>query len=130
MATALRDEWIEKAETDHESARVLILHRRRPVPDAVCFHCQQCAEKYLKAFLVHHGSPPPRTHDLKNLLLLCLPYDGSLVRLATPLDRLNLYSVDMRYPGTSATVAEARAARITLRQIRTKLRTAMGLPRI
>ncbi|MBI4848150.1 MAG: HEPN domain-containing protein [Nitrospirae bacterium] len=29
----------------------------------MCFHCQQCIEKYLKAFLIYNESEPPRTHD-------------------------------------------------------------------
>lgn len=44
-------QWIIKAENDlkicqHE------LGNSDPVTDAICFHAQQCVEKYLKAFLV------------------------------------------------------------------------------
>jgi HEPN domain-containing protein len=43
--------------------------------DHACFHCQQSAEKYLKARLEEAGIMSPRTHDLKNLLPLLLPVE-------------------------------------------------------
>lgn len=48
------EEWIRKAEQDFEYARMGIRRRKSPLYDGVCFHAQQCAEKYLKAFLVRH----------------------------------------------------------------------------
>ena len=50
--------WLRKAEADYAGA--LHLHRRKKhhsLPDLVCFHCQQAAEKYLKAFLVLQEAP-------------------------------------------------------------------------
>jgi HEPN domain-containing protein len=38
-----------------------------------CFHCQQAAEKYLKALLVERSRPVPRTHILADLVDLLLP---------------------------------------------------------
>jgi HEPN domain-containing protein len=46
-------EWVEKAEGDFHSAERELRARKAPNYDAACFHPQQCAEKYLKAFLVH-----------------------------------------------------------------------------
>jgi HEPN domain-containing protein len=43
-------EWVSKAEGDWTMAQ----RERRaadPVWDGICFHAQQCAEKYIKAFL-------------------------------------------------------------------------------
>ncbi len=57
-------QWVEKAEHDLRNAEhVLTLTEDCPT-DTVCFHCHQCAEKYLKALLVAHGIAFPRTHDL------------------------------------------------------------------
>ncbi len=56
-------EWVEKAEGDFAVAG---REPAAPAPvfDAVCFHAQQCVEKYLKALLQDRGIDFPRTHDL------------------------------------------------------------------
>jgi HEPN domain-containing protein len=48
MSEAYLQEWIRKAEEDYTAATVLARRRKHPTPSVVCFHCQQCAEKYLK----------------------------------------------------------------------------------
>lgn len=51
--------WVAKAEEDLLAAETLL--QQEPVlASVVCFHSQQAAEKYLKALLALHGSPPPR----------------------------------------------------------------------
>jgi HEPN domain-containing protein len=65
-------EWVQKAEVDFESAQLLSL-AANPLHDAVCFHAQQCIEKYLKARLQEAGVRFPRTHDLEELLDLVIP---------------------------------------------------------
>jgi HEPN domain-containing protein len=42
--------WAQKAERDWEVAHKLAAEKPPP-RDIVCFHCQQAAEKYLKALL-------------------------------------------------------------------------------
>ncbi|MEK6324576.1 MAG: HEPN domain-containing protein [Acidobacteriota bacterium] len=78
-------EWIDKAEGDFATAQVSYRTRRLPNPDAVCFHSQQCVEKYLKARLDEAGLVIPRTHNLFALLTLILPIEevkeGSLQAL-------------------------------------------------
>jgi len=54
MSAEYLKEWIRKAEEDYVVAIALVRRRKWPTPSAVSFHCQQCAEKYLKAFLVQH----------------------------------------------------------------------------
>jgi len=56
----LTAEWVRKAETDFLAAAALA-DASPPLHDAVCFHCQQCAEKYLKALLQESAAPVPRT---------------------------------------------------------------------
>ena len=58
---ALTTEWVEKAEGDYATAGREIRARRRPNYDAVCFHAQQTAEKYLKAFLQENDVAFPKT---------------------------------------------------------------------
>ena len=66
MQKTTRD-WVKKAEEDYVLARQ---GRRSKVPvhDGVCFHCQQCAEKYLKGLMEELGLSVPKTHDLDLLL--------------------------------------------------------------
>ena len=45
----LTREWVEKAEGNYATARRESRVRKKPNFDAVCFHAQQSAEKYLKA---------------------------------------------------------------------------------
>ena len=94
-------EWVGKAEEDFEAACVLICLRKRPTPNAVCFHCQQSAEKYLKAYLVREGIKFPRTHDLLELHKLCSSVDPGFELIADLLDHLNPYSIEYRYWGRS-----------------------------
>ncbi len=63
-------EWVQIAEMDYQGARDLVRRRRNLLPDLVCWHSQQCAEKYLKAFLVRHRVAFAYTHNLTGLLKL------------------------------------------------------------
>ena len=60
-------QWIVKAANDLLNADNNLQSEVVPF-DTVCFHCQQAAEKFLKAFLVGKGQTYPITHDL--LLIL------------------------------------------------------------
>ena len=62
--------WIAFAEEDYSAATTL-LAIKRPLLAAVCFHAQQCAEKYLKALLILKDFDFPKTHDLPTLNTLC-----------------------------------------------------------
>jgi len=60
-------EWVKKAEADFRGARSLA--RQTPsLHDLVCFHSQQCAEKYLKALLEELGIAIAKSYDLEKLL--------------------------------------------------------------
>lgn len=65
--------------------------------NAICFHAQQGAEKYLKAYLVMNSFEPPRTHDLAKLLELTIQFDPSLSALSADCLLLNPYAVTERY---------------------------------
>ena len=68
----ITQEWVTKAEGDADVAAAL-WQMADPVYDAICFHAQQCVEKYCKAWLVERGINFPRTHDLEALAKQCLP---------------------------------------------------------
>ena len=106
----ITQEWVAKAEGDWASANRDYRARKSPNFDGACYHMQQCAEKYLKARLQEAVVAPPRTHDLEDLLTLVLPIEPgwSILRLA--LRRLTTYATAYRYPGRTATKADAREA--------------------
>ena len=62
------DEWVTKADNDFYSADRLLHSGDVPLIDTACFHCHQCAEKYLKAYLTAHLIRFERTHVLMDLL--------------------------------------------------------------
>ncbi len=66
--------------------------------DTVCFHCQQTAEKLLKAYLTGKGESFPYTHDLILLLEKILPLNSNAEKLRDSLAILNPYAVEIRYP--------------------------------
>ncbi len=106
----LTREWIDKAEGDFRTANREIRARRIPNYDAVCFHCQQCIEKYLKALLQEHGLHILKIHDLNQLLEHCLSFDGTLELHRDLFKDLTRFAVEFRYPGESATMEDARVA--------------------
>lgn len=91
------NEWIQIASQDLDAAKYLqFMH---PIPyEIICFHCQQSAEKYLKAFLVSKDVIIKKTHNLVSLLLNCMSINDSFSELKMPCIRLSRYSVEIRYP--------------------------------
>lgn len=119
-------EWVRKAEGDYVIANDLVLGGKR-VHDGVCFHCQQCAEKYLKALLEELALAIPRTHNLVTLLAILTPTHPTLRSLRRGLDILTRYAVDTRYPGDTASKRQATSATRWAEKTRTKARRLLGL---
>ena len=74
-----------------------MLSQDDPPTDVVCFHCQQCAETWLKAFLVSVGRDFPKTHDLPEVLGLCVRHDPEFRGLQQAAVALTPYAVTARY---------------------------------
>ncbi|MCS6886878.1 HEPN domain-containing protein [Chloroflexus sp.] len=120
--------WVRKAESDLKVARDE-LATAEPATDAVCFHCQQCAEKYLKAFLVCHQREIPRTHNIAELLVQCISIDlrfQSLLESDAP--SLTLYAVAVRYPSDDPfpTLEEALEALSLATHVRDMVRLCLA----
>ena len=94
-------EWIKKAEGDYRIAKSG-LRDPDPVHDAICFHAQQCIEKYLKAWLQEANIPVQRTHNLEELLMLITPTLPAWSDWQPDFKIITAYAVDPRYPGDSA----------------------------
>ena len=119
----LTKEWVDKAEGDFASGGREVRARKNPNYDSACFHAQQMAEKYLKAILQANQQQIPRTHNLLNLLELCLPFTPQLALYQDILGQLNQYSVQYRYPGESADKDEARSAYKSAKKFREFIHT-------
>ncbi len=123
----LTREWVDKAEGDFHTAMREARALRFPNYDAVCFHAQQCAEKYLKAYLQEHERRFSRTHNLIVLLEQCREVDPSFEFQREWLKILDRYAVSFRYPGEQATREEARDALRAMREVRAFIRQKLGL---
>ena len=120
-------EWVLKAEGDYDVISVLLRSRKPSRYDAICFHAQQCAEKYLKGRLVEAGVAFAKIHHLPALLNLALTIQPKWSVLAGSFTVLTKYSVLPRYPGMSATGPDARTAVATCRRFRKLARKSLGL---
>ncbi len=119
-------EWVAKAEDDLSVAE-RAMQPPNPIYDAACFHAQQSAEKYLKAFLEQQGILFPRTHDLVQLVELAGESLAELTPLKEALAKLTRYAVEVRYIGVRATEAMAKEALQIAEQVRTIVRAKLGL---
>jgi HEPN domain-containing protein len=116
-------EWLAKADNDlKNAAHTLTLGVDCPT-DTVCFHAQQCVEKYIKALLVFRAIAFPKTHDIHDLRVLLPP------KLRPGLESkvqqsLTEYAVLLRYPtgGRDIPLTEARKAVAVARRVRKEAR--------
>ena len=118
------EEWVEKAEEDYKAASALDADT---VSSVVCFHCQQCTEKYLKAALVKHGLAPQRTHNLTVLNNIVSGQDRRFERFYDELAILSPYSVAGRYPGVKTAPEDARQALKVASELRSRIRRLLNL---
>lgn len=94
--------------------------------DTVVFHAQQCAEKYLKAFLAFESIDFPKSHDL-GVLIALLPARAVIKLSVEEQRRLTSYATVTRYPGEyePVTLSEARRAVTLARRVRKQVRALL-----
>ena len=90
-------EWMQFAEGDLDVA-IHITTMQKPNIEISCYHCQQCAEKALKAFLIFHSKQPKFIHDLLILCNDCQEIDKDFATLADYCYVLNQHITNTRYP--------------------------------
>jgi len=95
--------WMVKAWRDLETAR-RAAQGNPPFYDVAVYHCQQAAEKAVKAFLVHHGKPYQKTHDIEVLADVACELDSTFSELAEAADALTPYATRFRYPNATFAV--------------------------
>jgi HEPN domain-containing protein len=86
--------WVRKAESDLTAMRV---SAQAGASDAACFHAQQAAEKYLKAYLADRDCAVPPTHNLLKLIAHCTRIEASFAGLNDLAELLTPFAVEARY---------------------------------
>jgi len=104
-------EWVAKAEADFATMQRESRVRKNPNYDAVCFHAQQCAEKYIKARLCEADISLGKVHDLVALLEQVVAIESGWEKFREDLAYLSDFAVSFRYPGESADKSTAQDAR-------------------
>tara|TARA_B100001964_G_scaffold162565_1_gene178422 strand:+ start:275 stop:682 length:408 start_codon:yes stop_codon:yes gene_type:complete len=98
-------QWVVKAEEDFRTAEYTLTMPENCPYSTVCFHCQQCVEKYVKAILVWRSIEFPRIHDIGELID-SLPEDIALLLSEEEQELLSDYAVVVRYPMEDEPVAK------------------------
>ena len=89
-------EWLQKADEDFGFAEYALKDTTFYAP--ICFHFQQSAEKYIKAFIIARELPFKKTHTLIALLKICKEEGYDLDLLTDAVNFLDGCYVDTRYP--------------------------------
>ncbi len=118
--------WVSKAEKDWSIIQQCLLGDLDELADGICFHGQQCAEKYLKAGLAHMGLSVPKIHYLPALLERLVAIDPNLASLRMACDILDPYAVGFRYPGDDSLADDAKEAVAETSQLRDTMRRYLG----
>lgn len=107
---------------------VVLRRSRKPGRyDSICFHAQQCVEKYFKAVLHEAGVPFPKTHDLALLLKLTMPQQPLWSPYEPALKRLTVAAVQFRYPDEWADRKLAQECYETCQRLRLAVRDHLHL---
>ena len=109
-------QWVQRAEADLRAADLC----EAELPSEALFHCQQAAEKYLKAFLSWNQTAFRKTHELRELGRACIELEPPLREALEPAYALSKYAWVFRYPGApyEPETGEAAAGRALAEQVR------------
>lgn len=91
-------DWLTRANHDLRSSRALA-SMEDPLLDTAIYHCQQAAEKSLKAWLQSKDAPFPRTHDIADLVERASHINPDFGEFSGPASLLTPYVSAFRYPG-------------------------------
>ncbi|HYG87097.1 MAG TPA: HEPN domain-containing protein [Azospirillum sp.] len=107
MSANLAREWIAKADADLDAVE-RCLAGTLPNVIVACYHCQQAAEKLVKALLVAAEVRYPRGKEGHDIALCAafLPVDHPLREEAMAFDDLTDWATAFRYPAEDPATAE------------------------
>lgn len=121
-------EWLSKADEDFAFADAT-LQEGSTFFAQLCFHFQQAAEKYLKAFIIAANMEVEKVHNLVYLLKTCRKIEPSLEDLFEECEFLNSSYIDTRYPvhwPTNYTKERAKRARDAALKVAERLKELLA----
>lgn len=101
-------DWLRRAQSDLQLGKAGMKTKDVLLEDE-CFHAQQCAEKALKAFLLHLDVDFPKTHALEVLLDILKTKGIQIPQNVDESFELSQYAVQTRYPGEWEPVTKEEA---------------------
>ena len=107
FTTELVRDWLTRASHDLQASRILST-ADNPLLDMAIYHCQQAAEKAVKAWLQSKDAPFPKTHDIEVLVEQAAKLNPDFQQLAEPAAVLTPYVSAFRYPGGTGEPMPAR----------------------
>ncbi len=97
MKNKLVEYWLKRAKNDIDTSK-WIMEKPVPITDTAAFHCQQCTEKSLKAYLEFKNKQISETHNLSVLLKDCSEINSLFLEYDISVSELIFYAVNIRYP--------------------------------
>ncbi len=124
-------QWIEFADEDLRFAEHGLSIQENTPYRLIAYHAQQCAEKYLKAFLVYKNTDFPYTHNISVLLELVSDHADWAEDLRDA-EELTQFAVSARYPGEDDLVDRVEAVRAIdiAGKVRSKIRSSFSSDKI
>lgn len=126
---AIVREWLDKADEDFLFAEAN-LRDGSEFYAQLCFHFQQAAEKYLKAYIIGNNLNFDRVHDLVHLLKTCSAHAPEFSELKEECIFLNTAYIETRYPvhwPTDYTRETAEQARLAAEKIARLVQEGLGM---
>lgn len=123
---AVVNEWVKKADNNLKTSKQTLKLDEDSPTDTICFHAQQCVEKYIKALMVLKQIPFPKTHNLIELLNM-LPAKYHSVLSKDDQQLMTIYATVTRYPGDyeDISLSEAKAAVRVADKVRKAIRSLL-----
>jgi HEPN domain-containing protein len=120
-------QWIAYGDEDLQLAKHALTLTRTTPYRLIAYHAQQCAEKYLKAYLVYYRIDFPYTHNIAQLLELC-PDKHLWDKILNDAEELTPFAITTRYPGEDEPVTkpEAKKAIKIAAGVRKTIRSALS----
>jgi HEPN domain-containing protein len=106
-------EWLRHADDDLLLARHAFKLKSAVPYRLIAYHAQQCAEKYIKAYLVFKKVDFPYSHNISVLMEL-LPSSEEWVKGIQRAEELSIYAITARYPGKDKVTKKEAIRAVTL----------------